>query len=584
LSQIPIQGISKAILTINSENGSATPYNRKTVPIKILESGVLIEDITLVPGNYKLADFHLLNSNGIILYATPMDGSPYGKTLEQPLPLAFEMHPAGKSEIEVGVFSTADETPEMFGFDTDMEGFVETFYFYISVKGNESKKQEENLPSTLSVNSGQYSMTQNLDGDLNIIVLPKSLETFDLTVESNSFYPWKNTFSSEILRQYRDEPLLIELKKGLEEIEYVGGTFEGWLNLSTQYKVDSFARKGYETIQGGLIIGRTPKEESDPVTDLSGLNTLKSIVGSLDLEGNPKLTSLVGLQNLEVISERLSFQNNPLLENMDGFLKLTQLKDLWLINNPNLRNLDGIRSGKKQMLSSLLIQEMEQFEFMEVGEYNGLIRLTISANPNLKKILFNYPQPKGISFVTISDNPELTDFGKSSGNGFNEISTLRLENNRKLDDLNGIVSKEGNVRRRIDFINNPNIETLQDINFHEYFSEINIRDNESLKDLKTFSNLTVLFSRITLVNNPLIQSLEGLENISQVVYTETPMGNHPGITFPPPVLFRITDNASLNDFCAFHEPIAKFDKEFSRIENNAFNPSHEDLSKGRCKE
>ncbi|NHE55750.1 hypothetical protein [Cyclobacterium plantarum] len=584
MQQVPIQGVSNLVLTIEEENGAATDYSFKSIPVLSFENRLIIEELTLSPGKYQITDFHLSDSLGSILYASPLAGSPFGEILNQPLPLSFQLRAAASEAIQVEVISTAGASPEKFGFQPDMEGFRETFFFFLTLTGEKIDEYLDFLPGKLNVSTETFNMNFSLDRNLNRIVLPKETTPYLFQVESVNYQPLKISLGYDSVSQFDQKPLVLELIKKQDEEAYIGGSFEGMVFLSTQTQVDSFARKGYESIQGNLTISHTSMDDADPVKDLSGLNSLQSINGDFTLSDNPLLTSVLGLQNLLEISGKLTIQNNARLESLTDFFRLRYVPRINLIKNPNLRNFEGLGTSTPS-LKYLHIEGMDHFESLNaLGKFGSLHSLTIKANPQLTQINFNLPEQKSIPSLTVTDNPELQHFGYAENWGFDRISSLVLVNNEKLEDLKGLLSPEGIIGNRIELVNHPKIKTLQDLTFHEFFSRINIRDNESLEDLIPFTPLTVLFSRLILENNPKIKSLQGLHNISEVVYTEIPQSDNHPFPNPIPVLFKIRDNATLTDFCAFADQITLFEPAFSEIENNGFNPTHEDLRNGVCKE
>ncbi|WP_162342771.1 hypothetical protein [Cyclobacterium salsum] len=582
LQQVPIQGVSQLVISILRENGSETAYSSKSIALTRFQDEILIEDLSLPPGNYQITDFYLKDSLETILYASPREGSPFAAYLNQPFPLAFEMNTAGSAEILVEVISTANASPEKFGFPSDTKGFIDTFFFFLTLTGESTDDYLDYLPGKLTVSIGNVTRTQPLGRNLNRIVLPKGSDAYVFLAESDTYQSLKQTLSYDSLRQFAEQPLILEMKKESSGAEFIGGVFTGSIALATQAAVDSFSRKGYEAIQGDLLLGQSAADEPDPVTDLSGLSTLQEIQGNLSLLENPSLKSVMGLHRLQVISGTLTIQDNERLESLADLFRLNYVRELRLIQNPNLRHFEGLQAVTPA-IAKLHIEAMEHFTSLDqLGRFRQMGEITITANPNLTQLSFNFLQEK-IGIIQISDNPVLVDFGGSASTGFTEINRLMLKNNENLENLKGLLAPEGMVMKHFEFSNQPKIETLQDLAFYEYFSKIIIQNNASLQDLLPFSTLTVLFSRITLVNNPKIQSLDGLHNIDQVVYYPTIEPD--AMPYPiNPELFTFTDNASLTDFCGFADKIIEFGAGFSVIENNGYNPSLEDFINGDCNE
>ncbi len=113
------------------------------------------------------------------------------------------------------------------------------------------------------------------------------------------------------------------------------------VTLTTQTEVTSFNK----TAVSGFLRIRTASGTSDPITDLSPLNVLTAVDGSLMIQQNPNLTNLNGLENLQTIGDDVFIENNPLLEDIDGLSGLVSVVgELEIYNNAVLTNIDGLSS------------------------------------------------------------------------------------------------------------------------------------------------------------------------------------------------------------------------------------------------
>ncbi|WP_162417840.1 hypothetical protein [Cyclobacterium roseum] len=194
------------------------------------------------------------------------------------------------------------------------------------------------------------------------------------------------------------------MKKESSGAEFIGGVFTGSIALATQAAVDSFSLKGYEAIQGDLLLGQSAADEPDPVTDLRGLSTLQEIQGNLSLLENPSLKSVMGLHRLQVISGTLTIQDNERLESLADLFRLNYVRELRLIQNPNLRHFEGLQAVTPA-IAKLHIEAMEHFTSLDqLGRFRQMGEITITANPNLTQLSFNFLQEK-IGSIQISDNP-----------------------------------------------------------------------------------------------------------------------------------------------------------------------------------
>ncbi|WP_158858803.1 hypothetical protein [Lunatibacter salilacus] len=572
--ETPVQGVSHVVLTILNEDGTPTAVDGKSLPTLTFGEELMIEDIRLPAGSYQLSTFYLTDSSGNILYATPLEGSDFGEYLSEPLPISFEISTNGTESLGLEIISTAAQKPESFGFEAGMAGFRETFYFFMSVVREMVDEYMEFLPAELTISNGPYSQTQYLTGKLNRIVLPKEPGIFEFLVEYGPYFSFEQSFSTDSLSQFSTTPLIIELTKN----PYVGGPFNGRLEISTQSEVDSFAQFGYESIFGSLILRQTDQDIDDPITDLSGLKTVNYINGSLVIADNPLLQTLNGLDSINVITGSLIIQNNISLETCTPIIGLSELKELKLIGNPSLSNFDGFQTSAPTV-KSLFIEQMEHFESLQdLGEFHTLSEVSIIGNPNLHQLNFIFPESVRIGAVIVEDNLSLRNFGGMDGGAFHQISALLLKNNPKLAHLNGLLTEEGKVSSTFALNGNSTLESFAPIKFDTYVNTVEVHDNESLLDLNPMEGIYMVAKYISVVNNPRITSLKGLNLMSLIHYS------YPGLA-DPPFLIRIADNKSLTDFCPMSKEIRRHDRQkWVQISGNAFNPSHSDLLNGVCKQ
>jgi hypothetical protein len=260
---------------------------------------------------------------------------------------------------------------------------------------------------------------------------------------------------------------------------------EGNVLLTTQSEVDDFGSMGYTHILGYLRINDF--ESTEKICDLSPLSDLKS-VGSFcfissvtcarDLDGlqNLKTVGLIGplgafsvvgenlkdisaLDNLKKITGSLNIISNPKLKNINAFSKIKSLgpghtlaaiESNWVLsvtNNAKLRNMNGL-SNLKKVAGRVLIRFNDQLrnlddlsKLKEIGYYSGDIfpnkNLEIYDNPNLRNV-------NGLSrlkfiggSLLIYDNTSLKNL-----NGLSRLSTigedLQVTNNIALNKFCGL--------------------------------------------------------------------------------------------------------------------------------------------------
>lgn len=143
---------------------------------------------------------------------------------------------------------------------------------------------------------------------------------------------------------------------GLSNLGYLGGNLrieqnEALINLQGFELLETL---NGDLIIGDVVLGEYPYSTGNPLlTSLSGLNNLTSVQGNLKLCGNNSITSLSSLENLEFIGGNLQVGGldfiygfvfgNPLLVNLSGLDALSSIDgSLFIAGNRNLKNLSGL--------------------------------------------------------------------------------------------------------------------------------------------------------------------------------------------------------------------------------------------------
>ena len=125
---------AKARVTIENEVGQTMLEDGVEIDLYTLGDGFVSENLTLSPGDYELTLFHLLDENGDIIYAAPIEGSPKANSVVDALPISFEVTPDNITKLspEVLVIEEEDD-PADFGYINFEFDIVSTFEFDFAV-------------------------------------------------------------------------------------------------------------------------------------------------------------------------------------------------------------------------------------------------------------------------------------------------------------------------------------------------------------------------------------------------------------------------------------------------------------------
>jgi hypothetical protein len=280
--------------------------------------------------------------------------------------------------------------------------------------------------------------------------------------------------------------------------------------FTSQQSIDNFIIQwpNCSELPGGLGIG-IPFGASD-ITNLAGLQNIRSVDGPLIIFYNPSLVELDGLHNLREVSRWINIRNNEALQSTMALnIMNTSIEYLWIENNPALMDIEGFKN-LNYVEKEVLIDNNSSLENLHglrnintVGE--GLF---VSNNENLNSV-----QGLGALIsagaIRITNNPLLKDFSGLDG--------LRIINQYLFVQGNdGLVSLHG-----LDSLQVIGTSIMPDA----YVGALKISNNTHLKDISALSKLTHLNDGLEISNNMSLKSLKGLENI-QYIGTDLTISNN----------------------------------------------------------
>lgn len=420
-------------------------------------------------------------------------------------------------------------------------------------------------------------------------------------------------------------------------------TIEDDITLTSQQEVDDFGEHGYKIILGSLDIHEST---GGSITDLSPLSSLVQMTKGLRIYGNSNLSDLNGLEGLtnnffdpeEGLYTNMYIANNPMLQNIEGLSNLRNVTKLQIINNglKNLSGLEGLSYFKGieiignnflENINDLLTQNGSIVEGIIKIENNQALRqingfnnvevikvdreesgIVVNNNNSLESINAFASEIPFDGIIHITNNNKLLSIegfqNIVSVEGYYDIadtknSTIRIENNTNLVSVVGFSGN--NLRSFLSLSNNDALEHIDDAFLGLTYGDFVIKENAKLQSVNGLKDLITGYHYILIAYNPMLTSLEGLQNFTNIDFDDefnsgiaqfTIVGNNSLETLNGLSnclrysSLAILDNESLTDFCAI-KPNAYFelccgDDEYVGLGGNAFNPSEQDLREGNC--
>ena len=279
--------------------------------------------------------------------------------------------------------------------------------------------------------------------------------------------------------------------------------------LTTQKEVDDFGANNYTTLINGLeIVGLD-------IHDLSPLKSIIIIGGSLRVT-RTSLVNLKGLENVEIIGNNFfntsSVEDNSLLVNLSGLDKVKLIngtvqlaRNSALVNFQGLNSLTHIRGGDLGIHECNSLRNLDGLEKLMYLDGTLLIQRNASlANIRGLKTLATVNDD-----IRIGGNAELLNV-----DGLESLKKLRfvaLQDNRSLADINGLRNLTELSGFQLD--QSEAIKEISALSNLKTCQNIDISRNNALLNLEGLSNIETITGQLVVYSNPKLVDMSGLEKL-----------------------------------------------------------------------
>ena len=106
--------LTTALVTITGEDGVLL-YDKEPLELIRFGTGLVTRSLTLPTGGFRLTEFMLTDASGMVLWATPLEGSRLAGLVDDPLPTYFRILPGVSTSVDLQVVRVGDRPPEDFG-------------------------------------------------------------------------------------------------------------------------------------------------------------------------------------------------------------------------------------------------------------------------------------------------------------------------------------------------------------------------------------------------------------------------------------------------------------------------------------
>ena len=167
-SSLADPNVDAALVSITSETGEVI-HSKEPVQLFMFGNRYVTRSLTLPVGRYRLTEFMLVDSSGVVLWATPVDGSPLAPLVTRPLPVRFGISLEQTTSVEMEVIPVNGRDPADFGYVQFPIGFVDHFCLRVLLP-NGSGIEDEAMLTVLAGN--RQVLKETLTPGMNHFTLP----------------------------------------------------------------------------------------------------------------------------------------------------------------------------------------------------------------------------------------------------------------------------------------------------------------------------------------------------------------------------------------------------------------------------
>ncbi|MFC2115028.1 DNRLRE domain-containing protein [Bacteroidota bacterium] len=220
-----------ALLTVIGPDSMPVLEN-ELLPLYKFGDGFFSKRIELKVGRYRLMEFLIVNPEGEVIFAAPLEGSPKAYLVKDPLPIGFRISPEETTRLSPEVLPVQGEPPSKFGYSSFGFNVVKPLPFFIAVMIDDPMIMAPALftDAYLRVfHPDGWSHDFYLEGKVNRVVIRGGAEYYKIIVEKKGSEPVKMEISARrLLATTADQPLIVRLGPGHMVLRLQPGPEDGF--------------------------------------------------------------------------------------------------------------------------------------------------------------------------------------------------------------------------------------------------------------------------------------------------------------------------------------------------------------------
>jgi len=211
-----------ALLTVIGRD-SVPVMEDELLPLYKFGDGFFSKKIEMKAGAYRLVKFLIINPEGEVIFAAPLEGSPKAYLVKDPLPIGFRITPEVSTRLSPEVLPVQGEPPSEFGYTSFGFNVVKPLPFYIAVTIDDPMIMTTNVAPSKFTNAilrvyhpDGWHHVFRLEAKVNHIVIRGGAEYYKFIIEKEGYEPVRmEIHARKLLETTPEQPLIVQIGYGM---------------------------------------------------------------------------------------------------------------------------------------------------------------------------------------------------------------------------------------------------------------------------------------------------------------------------------------------------------------------------------
>lgn len=203
------------LISVEDLDGNAV-ITDSLIPLYVFGTGWVSENLKIKTGEFRLTRFMVINPSGVVIFATPLAGSPLAYLVNRPLPINFNIFADRITRIVPEALPVGEQPPGQFGYANFGMQIIKPLGFWtICILDNPLIMAPTPLLTTAKLtvyadNNWHYSF--KLEAALNHLIIRGGSAVYTFLLEKEGYLPQKLQFTADqLMATTRDNPLVLKI-------------------------------------------------------------------------------------------------------------------------------------------------------------------------------------------------------------------------------------------------------------------------------------------------------------------------------------------------------------------------------------